>query len=79
MPAHDHYVNRHSLSAEQENMLSAIAGHRNTDDHLLDEVRGLRSDIAALRAALEPVPSLIVTGREALDAFKRLAIFKDAP
>ena len=31
------------------------------------------AEIAALRAELAPVPSLILTGREALDAFKRLA------
>lgn len=44
-----------------------------TNDALAYEVAELRREIAALRAELAPVPSLILTGREALDAFKRLA------
>lgn len=36
------------------------------------EVRALRQDIKELRALLEPVPSLIATGRDVLDEFKRL-------
>lgn len=40
---------------------------------LAHEVAELRKEIAALRAELAPVPSLIVTGRQALDEFKRLA------
>lgn len=47
----------------------ALAG---TESPLLEEVVKLRQEIAALRAELLPVPSLIVTGREALDEFKRL-------
>ncbi len=39
---------------------------------LAHEVAELRKEIAALRAELAPVPSLIVTGRQALDEFKRL-------
>ena len=35
---------------------------------------GEMAEIAALRAELAPVPSLIVTGRQALDEFKRLQI-----
>ena len=42
-------------------------------DALAHEVAELRKEIAALRAELTPVPSLIVTGRLALDEFKRLA------
>jgi hypothetical protein len=38
-----------------------------------DEIAALREDIAALRAELVPVPSLIVTGRQALDEFKKLS------
>jgi hypothetical protein len=40
---------------------------------LLNEIRGLRNAIDALRADLLPVPSLILTGKEALDEFKRLS------
>jgi len=41
---------------------------------LAHEVAELRKEIAALRAELASVPSLIVTGRQALDEFKRLAL-----
>ena len=44
-----------------------------TKDSLASEIAKLRDEIAALRAELAPVPSLIVTGRQALDEFKRLA------
>lgn len=39
---------------------------------LVNEVMALRAEIAALREELKPLPSLIVTGREALDEFKKL-------
>ena len=39
---------------------------------LAHEVEKLRKEIAALRAELAPVPSLIVTGRQAVDEFKKL-------
>ena len=39
---------------------------------LVNEVSKLRSEIAALREELRPVPSMIATGREVLDEFKRL-------
>lgn len=39
---------------------------------LAHEVAELRKEIAALRSELAPVPSLILTGRQALDEFKRL-------
>lgn len=39
---------------------------------LAHEVAELRKEIAALRAELTPVPSLIATGRQVLDEFKRL-------
>ena len=44
-----------------------------SEPNLAHEVAELRKEIAALRAELAPVPSLIVTGRQALDEFKRLA------
>ena len=37
------------------------------------EVAELRREIAALRQDLLPVPGLILTGRQALDEFKRLS------
>lgn len=43
------------------------------DLDLANEVAALRQEIALLRAELAPVPSLIITGRQALDEFKRLA------
>ena len=52
-------------------MLEAIQSKGETD--LAHEVAELRKEIAALRDELAPLPSLIVTGRQALDEFKRLA------
>lgn len=37
------------------------------------EVRALRQEIADLRAELKPVPSMIATGQQVLEEFKRLA------
>lgn len=44
-----------------------------SEPDLAHEIAELRKEIAALRTELAPVPSLIVTGRQALDEFKRLA------
>lgn len=44
-----------------------------SEPDLVHEVSELRKEIAALRAELATVPPLIVTGRQALDEFKRLA------
>lgn len=43
------------------------------DSDLAREIAELREEIMKLRAELAPVPSLIVTGQQALDEFKRLA------
>lgn len=43
-----------------------------SEPDLASEIAELRKEIAALRAELAPVPSLIMTGRQALDEFKRL-------
>lgn len=45
----------------------------NGNASLAQEIAELRQEIAALRAELAPVPSLIVTGRQALDEFKKLS------
>lgn len=37
------------------------------------EVKALRQEIAELRAVLKPVPSMIATGQQVLEEFKRLA------
>lgn len=59
-----------SASAAHEEM-AAMFGDRQQNS-LSREIAALREDIADLRAALIPVPSLILTGQQALDEFKRL-------
>lgn len=61
----------HRDNAHFAKMLEALQSKGEPD--LAREVAELRKEIAALRAELAPVPSLIVTGRQALDEFKRLA------
>lgn len=39
---------------------------------LANELKQLKLEIAALREMLMPIPSFIVTGRQALDEFKKL-------
>lgn len=60
----------HRDNAHFAKMLEALQSKGEPD--LAREVAELRKEIAALRAELAPVPSLIVTGRQALDEFKRL-------
>ena len=55
---------------QMPDFLRSIA--KKEDGDLAAEIAALRRDIADLRAALVPVPSLIATGREVLDEFKRL-------
>lgn len=43
------------------------------EPNLVAEVRALRQEIAALRAELKPVPSLILTGQQVAAEFKRLS------
>lgn len=52
-------------------MLTAL--NDKSEPNLAHEVAELRKEIAALRSELAPVPSLIMTGRQALDEFKKLA------
>lgn len=61
----------HRDNAHYSKMLEAMSDKG--EAHLAHEVAELRKEIAALRTELVPVPSLIVTGRQALDEFKRLA------
>ena len=60
----------HSDVASFSMMLAGMSENR--EPNLAHEVAELRKEIAALRAELAPVPSLIMTGRQALDEFKRL-------
>ena len=62
----------HRDNAHFAKMLEAL-NDKSGESNLAHEVAELRKEIAALRAELAPVPSLIVTGRQALDEFKRLA------
>ena len=64
-------VASYSGDAHFAKMLGAIQNKGEPD--LAHEVSELRKEIAALRAELAPVPSLIVTGRQVLDEFKRMA------
>lgn len=58
---------------DQKAMPSALKKmFEQNEPDLISEIVGLRKEIAALRSELTPIPSLIVTGRQALDEFKRL-------
>lgn len=57
--------------AMRDSIANLIGQHDERD--LAYEIAELRKEIAELRAELVPVPSLILTGRQALDEFKRLA------
>lgn len=70
MPAPGQMAQRRD-NAHFAKMLDALSDK--SEPNLAHEVAELRKEIAALRAELAPVPSLIVTGRQALDEFKRLA------
>lgn len=56
---------------QQSEIFKALRGDK-TEHQLAHEVAELRREIQALRQDLAPVPGLIVTGRAALDEFKRL-------
>lgn len=64
------------LSGKQEEMLVACGfppmPARGQQPDLSADIAALRRDIAELRTALVPVPSLILTGQQALDEFKRM-------
>jgi len=60
------------MDTSKPSIVSELFG-KSARDNLASEISALRQEIAALRAELAPVPSLIVTGRQALDEFRRLA------
>lgn len=68
MPSPDE---KQAHSQQQSDIFKALRGDQN-DSQLAHEVAELRREIQALRQELAPVPGLIVTGRQALDEFKRL-------
>ena len=73
MPSPDtRMTNMHNIFKEKEARTFDPDFIPNYKADLLQEVMALRGEIAALREDLKPVPSLIVTGREALDEFKKL-------
>lgn len=70
MPTPDQIARNHRPPFDIDEMFRRMP---ETKDSLASEIAKLRDEIAALRAELAPAPSLIVTGRQALDEFKRLA------
>ena len=70
MPTPDQIARNHKMPFDVNELFK---GQPETQAALANEIAKLRDEIAALRAELAPVPSLIVTGRQALDEFKRLA------
>lgn len=66
------------LSTGQEEMLVACGfpqmPTRGQQSDLSADIAALRREISELRAALMPVPSLILTGQQALDEFKRMTV-----
>lgn len=63
-------INQNRDNANFAKMFEAMQSKEELD--LAREVAELRKEIAEMRAELVPAPSLIVTGRQALDEFKRL-------
>lgn len=64
------------LTGKHEEMLVACgfpqSPTRGQQPDLSADIAALRREIAELRVALVPVPSLILTGQQALDEFKRM-------
>ena len=71
MPSQDQMTQRHQAQAQASSVLRAFFDQPEHD--LAAEVAALRQEIAALRAELKPVPSLILTGQQVAAEFKRLS------
>ena len=72
MPSPDYKPPEAAPEAARETMAALRRMLQPNQHDLTAQIMALREEIAALRRDLAPVPSLIVTGREALDEFKRL-------
>lgn len=72
MPVHDCKPPEAAPEAARETMATLRQMLQPNQHELTAQIIALREEIAALRRDLAPVPSLIVTGREALDEFKRM-------
>lgn len=60
-------------SQQGSDLIQQLFGVQHSETaQLAYQVSELRRDIQELRRELAPVPGLIVTGRQALDEFKRL-------
>ncbi|WP_427501397.1 hypothetical protein ACQE3E_06760 [Methylomonas sp. MED-D] len=57
----------------QTEIIRRMLGPERQPYELAAEIASLRDEIAALRKELRPALSLIATGRDVLDEFKRLA------
>ncbi len=60
------------IPQQQTEMMRRLLGPEREPHELAAEIASLRDEIAALREELRPMPSLIATGRDVLDEFKRL-------
>ena len=60
------------IQQQEAEMMRRLLGPEREPHELAAEIASLRDEIAALREELRPMPSLIATGRDVLDEFKRL-------
>ena len=65
-----------AASTTMHRLLRNLDGTTPSPD-LAYEISELRREIAELRAELAPVPSLILTGKQAIDDFKRITRCRD--
>jgi hypothetical protein len=76
MPAPSYFRDVPPLSPETAELVRLLAPSR--EDRLADAVEALTAEVAALRAELHPPSSLLITGREAEDAYRALRHHKEA-
>lgn len=72
MPDYSKQQNQPCNSHADEFMRAMFSGQPETEKALASDVRKLLDAITALRAELAVAPSLIATGREVVDEFRRL-------